>query len=337
MAKYTMKNSVIKSIKNCSPHEKSALKRCFRVPNENVAINHLDCKAGRDTKKRLYLSYNRKTSVAYFCHHCSKGGYLRRSTVERSLKTGATHFPVNTRSKFTSTVFPLEDLYKVISDTPYLSREVEEDISWATKTTAWPFLRKNGFKILCAKTTGKVYLGIPVLGEKLTLVGYQIRSSHSFYPKYRYAPLNDITRMDKPQCFIAKIPDPNRAPPEKIMLVEDALSAIHCAEYFYSKYRISLIAIALLGTTMKGTVVDLIVKRNLPVYVCLDDDNEEVIKKGVEIKKRLKALGVHVSAFRFPSGISPYKLHRAESKELEPNVRSIKKDPKLYLPLTIDP
>lgn len=48
----------------------------FLVEDSEQHINHDECSAGTDTKKRLYM---RKTStgVLFHCHHCGESGFLR--------------------------------------------------------------------------------------------------------------------------------------------------------------------------------------------------------------------------------------------------------------------
>lgn len=42
--------------------------------DEQVHVNHLDCPAGEDRKKRLYIKKVSATGYVWFCHHCSAKG-----------------------------------------------------------------------------------------------------------------------------------------------------------------------------------------------------------------------------------------------------------------------
>ena len=44
--------------------------------DKQIAVNHEDCPAGTDTKKRLYIKRTPE-GVLMFCHHCQTAGFLR--------------------------------------------------------------------------------------------------------------------------------------------------------------------------------------------------------------------------------------------------------------------
>ena len=75
------------------------------LEGEQVHINHEDCPAGTDTKKRLYIKRTDKGFVAY-CHHCQGVGYkLDKEPSYRRVET----------------------LSKLVEDPPYLSSRGEVD------------------------------------------------------------------------------------------------------------------------------------------------------------------------------------------------------------------
>lgn len=54
---------------------------------EQIHVNHKDCTAGSDTKRRLYLrrTSDGTTTLAY-CHHCGEKGVLRKGRALKSVK-----------------------------------------------------------------------------------------------------------------------------------------------------------------------------------------------------------------------------------------------------------
>ena len=49
---------------------------------EQIHINHVDCEAGLDKKKRLYIKRVEKGLLAY-CHHCNQSGFVPNTNSER--------------------------------------------------------------------------------------------------------------------------------------------------------------------------------------------------------------------------------------------------------------
>lgn len=52
----------------------------FPAVGQQIAVNHEDCPAGVDTKKRLYIKRT-PDAVLFYCHHCSQRGYYRTHDV----------------------------------------------------------------------------------------------------------------------------------------------------------------------------------------------------------------------------------------------------------------
>jgi hypothetical protein len=46
------------------------------VVGQQIHINHIDCEAGVDTKRRLYIKREATAIVAY-CHHCNQKGFVK--------------------------------------------------------------------------------------------------------------------------------------------------------------------------------------------------------------------------------------------------------------------
>jgi len=46
------------------------------VVGQQVHINHADCEAGVDTKRRLYIK-RQSTAIVAYCHHCNQKGFVK--------------------------------------------------------------------------------------------------------------------------------------------------------------------------------------------------------------------------------------------------------------------
>jgi hypothetical protein len=118
---------------------------------DQTNLNHQDCPAGQDTKKRLYV---RRTNEGYvwYCHHCSQGGFQRggtRSIHKKEVAPSAVSLPAD----------------------------------FDPNHTNWPEWAKD-FQIQGWGFSGRMgRVVIPVYGSG-ELLGYQARAAPGQQPKY---------------------------------------------------------------------------------------------------------------------------------------------------------
>lgn len=238
---------------------------------EQVHINHTNCSAGLDRKRRLYIKRT-DTGVVAFCHHCGGHGVIP--------------------DKRTQNISVLRN--KLIRETLTLDVPVVhyppdvcfDPIHWHKDARAWVYkynlsdeaIQRNQLSYSAAMH--RVIL--PVFDEQDILTFWQARAldKHTT-PKY----LNKRS-VAKPYMFLRTV-NLSSSYAKTWVIVEDVLSAI----------RVSSVcnAIALLGTHMTNEVV-LALRRETPHKVCVWLDADQAGWKGkMEVSQKLSLLFSNVS------------------------------------------
>jgi len=228
---------------------------------EQIHINHQNCDAGVDTKRRLYIKRgddNGTDAILAHCHHCGKSGYYN-----------ATNAPAKPKSKRNK---PLGNGGHVA-----LPRDFTKDWNdWPKQARIWIGVSGVGeatahkWGIGYSKEYNRVVVPSYRNGE---LLGYQLRSlDKEDQPKY-------ITYADeKPLYWYSGRTCPT------LVIVEDVLSAIRCSEH--------VDAAALLGSDINDTLYALIAEQGYENFlIFLDNDNRQVKLNQMRIKRKLDILG----------------------------------------------
>lgn len=283
---------------------------------EQVHVNHAGCTAGTDTKRRLYVKRNEDGSVVAYCHHCGKRGVSQhgaRTFGYRSYGSGGSVLHAH-GSSGTGVAAPTETTGSELGADKARRFAIPSDTT--TETRDWPneaFDWVSQFELIpeyLAKRCGWAYsplrrrLVIPVY-DRIDggLFGYQTRrlfDDDAHKEKY-------LTYKNKDKCVGRLYYKCTARSSGGIVLVEDALSA----EKLFSVVD----AVALLTTS--GSICDLrnVVARYEHTFIWLDDDNLDVQRKQLQLKKQLDPY-VSVSIIR--TGKDP-KRHSVE--ELHENTR----------------
>ena len=230
---------------------------------EQIHINHEDCPAGQDTKRRLYIKRGDDDGndiIMAYCHNCTKRGthsesYSRVLGAKKESKQ---------RINGSSNLLPRD--HTGVWD------------EWDVRGTTW--VRNGGIDESRSQRWGLGYspssnrVVIPINDQTDgSLMGYQLRS---------------LSAVDSPKYLTVK----NKTPfywysgkvNSTLVIVEDVLSGIRCEKYCSS--------IALLSSGMSDEVYAFIAgsgHTNFIVY--LDNDNRQVKVSQLSMVNRLKLLG----------------------------------------------
>lgn len=210
--------------------------------NEQVNINHINCPAGRDTKKRLYVR-KRDGSLLFYCHHCGKGAskHGKKRYIRDRQPTQVTwdlRLPYDLTRK---------DMHVVAHAWLYKYGITDEE------------LRLYG--IGWSETVGRVIL--PVYDQAGTLTAYQSRRvlPHDHMPKY----LTDKNKGCRFPLFLGT----KQTSTTTVVLTEDILSAIKVGRQCQ--------AAALLGVNLTRENRNALLAEGFTKFVVwLDDDNAAV-------------------------------------------------------------
>lgn len=222
---------------------------------EQLNINHPECPAGRDNKRRLYIR-KRDGGLIGFCHHCqSKGGKSGRRNYIAGRQAVQTSWQLTLPKDYT------QDLHVAA-------------VAWLNKYGITKAEVKQ-FGIGWSEESGRVILPIYQGG---VLVAYQSRRVFDYDkgPKY----LTDKAAGHRFPMFLG-----TNTGSDTVVLCEDILSAIKVN-------RAGVCGVALLGVNLSEENVHKLVKLEFTKFVIwLDDDNHEVKRQQRKICKRLDNFG----------------------------------------------
>ena len=270
--------------------QKSVLIEYKSLPmGHQVNINHDDCSAGRDSKKRLYIKRVVGGVVAY-CHHCSDHGFWRE------LNTDGT---ILRKWLFNN----IEDMPRVINkDDKHLLRKPitsPEIINWLFNC----YIAHDDKQITRFFAQANKDLALTLINFNGWEIGYQYRNFSGSGPKYTTYYFPNLKTNDTASWFINKNKDCN------LFITEDYTSAYRI---FKDTEEHSL---ALLRTSIANDTIAAIEKLNPKrIYVWLDDD-EAGKKASSKIISRLRyCLPIFVAEMscehKEPKEISPTTLRR---------------------------
>ena len=228
-------------------------------------VNHDDCPAGVDTKRRLYVTRKEEGNVVAYCHNCGNSGVHGGASRHRSA-----HIPV---PQVESKAGKLE-VKGNMKDQPY---------DWPKEMLHW--LNECGIDLTIAVKYGIVYdaddrrIIIPKLNRSGDLVMFQSRRLYGDgTPKYLTYKVKDAYYHDALE---------GKAEPNTCIVVEDMLSAIRCAEAGYT-------AVPLFTANATDETMLTMVREYDTIVVWLDNDNTTVIRSSSQCCRKLRALkGTH--------------------------------------------
>jgi len=224
---------------------------------KQIHINHLDCEAGTDTKKRLYIRRLDDGSVLAYCHHCCKSGRFSETTFRSlgSLKKTTGH----SSSGGTTIHLPLDN---------------ETNIGeWPSKARAWVYrygITDEEIKQYGIGYSPRARRVILPAWEDGELLGYQARKIFQEDPLPKY-----ITYHNKKNYVWKDLTSTNNI----LVICEDVLSAIKLHRFYAS--------MALLSTYLHKSNYHFVFGYE-KVLIYLDNNNPEVKLKALSLKKELE-------------------------------------------------
>lgn len=192
---------------------------------EEIHINHRDCSAGADSRRRLYIKRNNNLLLAY-CHNCGEGGAMRMDNGKGVDRLEDLLERIDTWNKEEASLSPLtpasqlpDDITYQPSDFPVGARE------WTDKYISVSEMLR--FHISYSPSWGRVIL--PVFDKLDNLVFWQARrvlgSPH--VPKYLTA-----KGAKNPYFYVEPITMVAGEAHKTLVLVEDYMSAIVVGRHF---------------------------------------------------------------------------------------------------------
>lgn len=235
---------------------------------EQIHVNHTNCPAGEDHRRRLYIKRTEDDrNILAYCHNCSlSGNYRLDFGTVRSHKAKGTLTGSGTGS---------------IDPTTLPRSYTLDQKKWDSKQRTWinrygiTTLEQKEYKIGADTYTGKVIL--PVYREGL-LLGYQERylGDDADEPKYK------TNTTEKPLFWYSG--DYKATLQSSICIVEDVLSGIKVARFMPS--------LALMGSNMSDKHLAFILRNNFDKFIVfLDDDNRQIKLNQLKIKAELAQFG----------------------------------------------
>ena len=220
---------------------------------ETVRLNHLQCSAGHDTRRRLYITKKPDVMLGY-CHNCGESSSLYIGAKDRYRDRGksAKWFKEPTPSEY------VEPLVVRFGDEKNIPVEAE---AWRIKSK---LSRKqcSDYKIQYEPEHNAIYL--PFFTTEDSTNGYQLRPLHRYGAKY----INYVKDNNKELGGIIK-----KATGDTLVIVEDLISGIHINEAGYE-------ALVNYGTHVKPTILFRAIQKKYKHYVVwLDNDNKVVNEK----------------------------------------------------------
>lgn len=242
-------------------------------PGETVRINHTDCPAGEDTRRRLYLTrpHADPTWVLAYCHNCQAGakwGNEKYSRYRNSMHT-TRKAPV-----ITDNVEEPKGLIHNISDWPVDAQ------AWAYKNNLHAALLLNS-GIAYDPNTNRVYL--PRRGLFNQLMGYQLRKvSEGKGPKY-------LTVSDPDFKGFTVLYSDNASDDHKDLcgvLVEDYISGLHIREAMNTSYYKIVVNH---GVQLNLYALDAL-KDCHKTLIWLDNDSQHVVNQAKQMCNTLRLI-----------------------------------------------
>jgi hypothetical protein len=251
-------------------------------PGDMIHVNHNECPAGRDTKRRLYIK-NTGTKLLVYCHNCQ--GWDVQNIVSNS--------------KFRAWVGPADDadVQDFIKNHDNDAHDTEAQLPDDVTNVKFPdecvkWLVSSGITAPDVDTYNITYspsydrVILPVYNSSGDLIYWQARSCNGKEPKY----LN-IKGHPKPLFILG-----NPTIAKRVIIVEDILSAIRLNKWDDSVGKGdnsivgSSLIIALLGTKVDvSTLLNQIPDMSEAIYVWLDED-EPGRKAALALKNNLQLL-----------------------------------------------
>lgn len=238
---------------------------------DQVNVNHENCSAGIDTKRRLYIKRMSRSKVVAYCHHCGLSGVSEENKVRRISEYNGSN-----------PLIPAITSVPKNQDTLRLPKDFDPNPDrWPREAIHW--VRSAG---LTDEEIKKHHLGysaflrrviIPTIHDGV-LVQYQSRRLYDDdkYPmKYLTKKVDNFSGYDR---ILSNTPINKNI----VAIVEDKLSG----------FKVSRVcdAVVVLSSNLSQAGIKYIYNNYTDVLIMLDNDNTDIKNKQLQLKKRLDPL-----------------------------------------------
>lgn len=243
------------------------------APGETVRVNHDDCPAGVDSRRRLYLTRTLANPDALigYCHNCQTSGYIGNGTKYENYRKDKHDGTIRTTTVTTSNV----------EAPPHLEPKLG---LWPTHALAWAYRGHldmtlvSKYGIAYDSSSDRVY--IPryyVTADQLTtprLTGYQLRNTDAIRDVPKYLTVVSDADQGYTVMYGSAINQHQGGYLSTVVLVEDYVSGINVIEAYNGQSRMVHVIVNY-GT--KVNLEAMYAAAKFPrVLVWLDNDSQHV-------------------------------------------------------------
>jgi len=265
-------------------------------------INHPDCPAGEDTRRRLYLTEEASTgTILAYCHNCGLSGVSKSTSDVTHVNRELGLAPVRGAKTPTSIITEeqwLEDiLLKAREWSPAVVDYVEQFIPL-------PVMAGHA---RCVRSYQYAY-PLHLNDAEGTFVGIQVRNLDTVKYKYQTFLIEDYYDLvPHPPRWMAGMSISNM---ENLIIVEDFISAVKLWDV--NQCDVEAAVYALLGSHITNSEILNLSKKFKRVCIWLDNDNTAVLCEVTRMRELFACLGVEVYVFnRIPHPNDP-KIYQVE-------------------------
>lgn len=241
------------------------------IGDKEVRVNHYGCKAGVDTKRRLYIRRRNDGAIVAYCHHCGEAGLFKKRYSPASVVNGLR-----------------QEARRGVQGKVELPKDVELDTTkWPAEARTWAlrYLSEHEVKrhgIGFSAKYGRVILPIH---NRLGMVGFQARRvlPDDDGPKYITEKVGDTLVYNSAVYTAPSIQG-------TVVFVEDILSAIVVGRVVNTY--------AILKGQVDNNVVRTLTEGNEKCVVWLDNDNYHIIYSQERIRQSARAVCGNVKVLR---------------------------------------
>ena len=274
-------------------------------PGQTIRLNHVDCDAGEDTRRRLYITRTHadETKVVAYCHNCQQGGI--RTTANYSTYRDDKHRKPR-------------DNEETVSD------NVEEPVGlvgqfnhWPADAHAWALQRNlsqvdfDWYGIKYDPSSDRIYIPKYHSMDRRKqnqgkLVGYQLRNLGNYGPKY-------ITVNEKDAKNWMYI-HPDQCECDWAVIVEDMVSAIHILKATANIWNDGGNKPGVFvnyGTKVDPTLMYVAARNHKWATVWLDNDNQHVLNQAKMMQRTIAMYNGNIKVGRV-EGYDDPKYHQHE-------------------------
>jgi len=240
---------------------------------DTVRLNHDDCAAGTDSRRRLYITrpVSNPTSVVAYCHNCQSGGFYVTGQHSGFRRTRHENTPAQNVTKVVDCLLPPPNLLENIDDWPLLAQ------AWAFKGR----LNKNlikGYGIAYDPSSDRVYI------PRYDWISKSGDTYSNKVPKYLTVTATDDTGFS----LLKAERDPAAIQWTRAVLVEDLLSGIHIVEATHEGAVVTVVIVNY-GTQVQLPALHACSLRG-HATVWLDNDSKHVIEQAEQMARTINMI-----------------------------------------------